>query len=59
MAIAARLAARGCEEPRLAVLTGASAWATLAALAPDLVTIDLILAELLVRAHFPNQQERT
>lgn len=58
MAIAARLAARGSREPRLAVLSGASAWASLAGLAPDLVTIDLILAELLVRAHFPIQRER-
>ena len=51
MAIVARLAAHGIVAGDQLTPDSARAWEDLAQVAPDLVTIDLILAELLVRAH--------
>ncbi|MFC0552543.1 hypothetical protein ACFFHJ_16765 [Planotetraspora thailandica] len=47
-AMVARLAARGDAQCRTAEQTFRADWTRLAAIAPDLVTIDLVLAELLV-----------
>ncbi|GAA1276548.1 hypothetical protein GCM10009677_32860 [Sphaerisporangium rubeum] len=51
LACVARLAARGDAECRSAEQLLRTDWAWLAAAAPDLVAIDLVLAELLVAAH--------
>lgn len=59
MALTARLAAHGGLPADSLSMESVRAWEDLAEVVPDLVSIDLILAEFLVRAHFPSHQEHT
>ncbi|MGW4638432.1 hypothetical protein ACWEN6_07885 [Sphaerisporangium sp. NPDC004334] len=56
LACLARLAARGDEACRSAEQMLRADWALLATAAPDLVAIDLVLAELLIAAHDPEDK---
>jgi len=58
-AILARLVAHGGIDPEHLTVPRVRAWEDFAEVAPQLATIDLILAELLVRAHLPTDQEPT